>query len=469
MTQVFISYSRKDISFIDRLAADLKTAGIDVWYDVSRIAGGARWRSEIENALRNSQYVIVVLSPDSIVSEWVEREFLFSSNLKRKIIPLMYRACELPLNYVDLNYIDVQGESYAQNFDELLKVLNVGSKTSTLPASNVANPPFKWKTLPIALMGGGAILTAVLLGSLLMKGLIAPAPTPTEMMVVTQGLTPPTLTSIPASATPTSTSIPTPSSDFWITFDSNINGNRDIFLLNPVTGETRGVITDRYHDKVGTWSPDGKFLAFESSRTDPNYYQIYLYNSGQGITISLTESAECSSFAPDWSPDGEKIIFYSYCINSQRDIYIMNRDGSARKQLTTSSGEDQFPAFSPDGNSITFTSTRNGKYQILLMNTDGSNQRVVADGCSSTFSPDGNWLWFSTKCDDSDIKHIQIDGTSLSTIGSVFGHNPSLSPDGKLVAFQYNDDIWIMGVDGSNPKPLTSGSALDGAPSWWEP
>ena len=42
MTQVFISYSRKDISFINRLAADLKNAGLDVWYDVSRIAGGAR-------------------------------------------------------------------------------------------------------------------------------------------------------------------------------------------------------------------------------------------------------------------------------------------------------------------------------------------------------------------------------------------------------------------------------------------
>ncbi len=49
MTQVFISYSRRDISFINRLAADLKNAGIDVWYDVSHIAGGARWRSEIED------------------------------------------------------------------------------------------------------------------------------------------------------------------------------------------------------------------------------------------------------------------------------------------------------------------------------------------------------------------------------------------------------------------------------------
>jgi formylglycine-generating enzyme required for sulfatase activity len=207
MTQVFISYSRKDITFIDRLAADLKNAGIDVWYDVTRIAGGARWRSEIENALRNSQYVIVVLSPDSIVSEWVEREFLFSSNLKRKIIPLMYRSCEVPLNYVDLNYIDVQGDNYSRNLDELLKALDVGSTVSSLPASRAENPSAKWKPQHLALIGGGAILTAVLLGSFLMRGLFPLEPAPTERLTVTETIFTPTVTAIPVSATPAPTEI----------------------------------------------------------------------------------------------------------------------------------------------------------------------------------------------------------------------------------------------------------------------
>lgn len=48
MTQVFISYSRKDISFINRLAADLKNAGLDVWYDVSGIAGSTLAKRERE-------------------------------------------------------------------------------------------------------------------------------------------------------------------------------------------------------------------------------------------------------------------------------------------------------------------------------------------------------------------------------------------------------------------------------------
>jgi hypothetical protein len=108
MAQVFISYSRRDLSFVERLVVDLENAGLEVWYDLSDLGGGARWRVEIEHALRNSQFVVVVLSPDSIQSEWVEREFLFASNLERKIVPLLYRPCELPLNYVDANGIPMR-------------------------------------------------------------------------------------------------------------------------------------------------------------------------------------------------------------------------------------------------------------------------------------------------------------------------------------------------------------------------
>src|SRR5687768_7146823 len=124
MTQIFISYSRKDLQFVEGLASDLKQAGFEVWYDFLRLRGGERWRIEIQNALKASQCVITVLSPDSVDSEWVEREFLFASSLKRGIIPLLLRDCELPLNYMDLNYIDVRGENYRRNFGKILEVLN---------------------------------------------------------------------------------------------------------------------------------------------------------------------------------------------------------------------------------------------------------------------------------------------------------------------------------------------------------
>lgn len=127
MTQVFISYSRKDLAFVKKLAADLQAAGLDVWYDLSGLEGGQRWRIEIEKAIRASQYVLVVLSPDSTISEWVEREYLFANNLKKQIIPLFYKPCDLPLYYLNVHYIDVQDKNYKQNFDEILRALGVQS------------------------------------------------------------------------------------------------------------------------------------------------------------------------------------------------------------------------------------------------------------------------------------------------------------------------------------------------------
>ena len=472
MAQVFVSYSRTDLSFVKQLASDLKSAGLDVWYDVSRLGGGERWMREIETAIRNSEFLIVVLSPDSVISEWVDREFMLASSLKLKIIPLLYRSCQLTLNYLNLNYIDVRRNNYKTNFDEILRAL--GSQQTVVPSQNMTSEPLLRKVMnanPVIYVIALSVLVT-LFGSNLWTNWYSPGPaqkgteiTPTRPVSFTPTVTI-TLTPTSTPVLPTSTILPTPPDNFWVSYNSDVNGNRDIFLMDPNTGEKREVITDPSHDKVGTWSPDGKFLAFESNRGSTIYYQIYLFDNDKGSITRLTEPAECSNWAPTWSPDGKRIVFYSNCENNKRDIYLMNRDGSGRKKLTSSSGENKFPVFSPNGNSIAFTSTRNSGDQIVLMNVDGSDERIITAGCSANFSPDGNWLWFSTTCQDSDIKRIQINGSNLSTIGSMFGHNPSVSPNGQFVVFQANDDIWIMDVDGSNPTRLTSGSAMEGAPSW---
>ncbi len=84
MPQVFISYSRKDLAFIEQLASDLNDAGLNTWYDLSGLEGGSRWSKEIEKAIRTSQYVIVIVSPDSMASKWVEEEFLLAGELEKK-------------------------------------------------------------------------------------------------------------------------------------------------------------------------------------------------------------------------------------------------------------------------------------------------------------------------------------------------------------------------------------------------
>lgn len=483
MAQVFISYSRKDLSFVEQLAADLKEAGFDVWYDLSNIRGGSHWTFEIEKALKNSQFAVFVLSPDSIVSEWVQREFLFANNRNMTIVPLMYRSCELSLSFLDLNYIDVQGSNYRQNFDEILEALSEQQEPSSTGSESRKSPeplPSK-KSLKItpAFYGVALIVVAILIGGgLLVKNYFSPPSqdaastfTPTMTITSTSTFTPiPTFppTAVAPSLTPIPIHTPSLSNDFVIVFESEINQNRNVLEINPVSGATQALLAESYHEKSGVWSPKGQMLAFESNR-DGTRFQIFLYmpngSTGQKIR-QLTDSPSCSNWAPAWSPDGTKIVFYSDCENAQRDIFVMNRDGLGRRNLTNSRDQDRYPVWSPDGKMIAFSSFRDNKSQIVVMNANGTEPRTIADGCQPAFSPD-NWIWFSSQCDkEGDIKRIQIDGSNPETFVDVFGYAPAVSPDGNYVAFQSGGDICIMSVDGSYHKCWEAMGAYEGSVSW---
>ena len=145
MTKVFISYSRKDLDFVEELASDLQDVGFNVWYDLSGLEGGSRWSQEIEKAIRTSDHVIMVISPDSITSKWVEEEFLLAGELKKNIIPLHYRKSGIPFGYRTLHFINIQGKQYKQNFHQITRALGVRS----LPNPNL--PPKKNDLLCLAL------------------------------------------------------------------------------------------------------------------------------------------------------------------------------------------------------------------------------------------------------------------------------------------------------------------------------
>ena len=128
MTQIFISYSRKDLTFVKKLANDLRQVGFEVWYDLSGLEAGKNWGREIQAALHNSQVLIVVISPNSLESRWVEREYLFAEKLNLKIIPLLYETCEMPLWTLDLHYIDMTTSTYDKSLEDVLRVLGVPKK-----------------------------------------------------------------------------------------------------------------------------------------------------------------------------------------------------------------------------------------------------------------------------------------------------------------------------------------------------
>ena len=124
MQRIFISYSRKDMDFVRKLAGDLEKAGYDVWWDITDLRGGDDWVRGIPDAIKSSQFVLVVLTPDATESAWVEKEYMQALSLRKKVIPIMLVPGAIPFALNTINFINFASGEYAENYRKLLEALD---------------------------------------------------------------------------------------------------------------------------------------------------------------------------------------------------------------------------------------------------------------------------------------------------------------------------------------------------------
>ncbi len=136
-------------------------------------------------------------------------------------------------------------------------------------------------------------------------------------------------------------------------------------------------------DSTPTFSPDARSVAFVSDRSGNP--QIYLLDLATKAARRLTNLNWCDS--PAWSPTGEWIAFAGRANRKDKmDIFLVDVTGSQIRQLTHGEGSNEDPTWSPDGRLLAFSTTRDGRPQIEVMDADGSAPRRIADvpGASST-------------------------------------------------------------------------------------
>lgn len=107
MAEVFISYDHDDLEYVDRLAEWLRNAGISSWLDRGSLRTGDKWKEEITKAIEECGAFIVVMSPRSLDSEWVNKELTYAEDLKKPIFPLLLEGKGFPL-LADIHHEDVQ-------------------------------------------------------------------------------------------------------------------------------------------------------------------------------------------------------------------------------------------------------------------------------------------------------------------------------------------------------------------------
>jgi Tol biopolymer transport system component len=180
-------------------------------------------------------------------------------------------------------------------------------------------------------------------------------------------------------------------------------------------------------------------IAFVSNR-DGNW-DIYVMNADGSQKRNLTNHPSFDSY-PSWSPDGTKLVFYSDR-DGDREVYVMNADGSNQTRLTNDAAADHSPAWSPDGSRIAFVSDRSGRTNVWIMDADGSNPVNLMPELKTTrwpvWSPDGSQIAFVWA---SGLFVIGPDGLEFTRIISVRGLSldrlfvgwPDWSPDGSKLA-----------------------------------
>ena len=193
----------------------------------------------------------------------------------------------------------------------------------------------------------------------------------------------------------------------------------DLFLMN-TDGTEQTLLT---HGSSGTWSPDGKTIAFHASasgkgqpiKPDPGAAtsdnDIFVLNVDDLLKNgarpkNITNSPAAIDDDPDWSPDGQKILYTSHAaaddpVNSaSAEIYVIDAAGSGRPtRLTNNTEEERAPAWSPDGKRIVFSCRRGGPdFEICVMNANGTGQVQLTDNnvpdLTASWSPDGKRIVF---------------------------------------------------------------------------
>lgn len=175
-----------------------------------------------------------------------------------------------------------------------------------------------------------------------------------------------------------------------------------------------------------------------------------------------------------------------YFPDGNSDIYLIRADGLGRTQLTTASGNDFSPAWSPDGSQIVFRTTRDGNDEIYIMNADGSDQTNLSRSPTTeergpNWSPDGQQIALASLQGAildifiMPINFVQPQEDSANwtnlTDNSLGGDEyPAWSPDGTRIAFHsYRDgnwEIYVMNADGSGQMRLTHNPGEDTYPVW---
>ncbi len=181
--------------------------------------------------------------------------------------------------------------------------------------------------------------------------------------------------------------------------------------------------------------------------------------------------------AQAWSPGGSKLSFFY--IHEIEDIYLVNADGSDFKVLDQHPARDFMPSWSPEGESLIFTSVRDGNHQIYQLSlVNNTTNRLITSAHEDTdghFSPAGDRVVFSSnRSGNSDLYLFDLNTGKTASLTNTpeYEYTPRWSPDGSKILFKRANeefgasDLYLIDISALNVEQITSGNQGEFHQNW---
>ncbi|RFC67815.1 Tol-Pal system protein TolB [Mesorhizobium denitrificans] len=217
-----------------------------------------------------------------------------------------------------------------------------------------------------------------------------------------------------------------------ITYMSYESGQPQVYLLQIETGQRELVGNFPGMTFAPRFSPDGQKVIMSLLRDDGNS-NIFAMDLRSRNTTRLTNTNAIDT-SPSYSPDGGQVVFTSDR-GGQPQIYKMGADGSGQARISFGGGSYSTPVWSPRGDLIAFTKQVGGEFQIGVMKTDGSGERILSSGFAQegpTWAPNGRVLMFFAEGAGSGgpkLRTIDLTGRNDQSIGTPnYASDPAWSP-----------------------------------------
>jgi Tol biopolymer transport system component len=259
----------------------------------------------------------------------------------------------------------------------------------------------------------------------------------------------------------------------WLGFSSRRSGEFDLYAVR-ADGTCLTRLTGVGGDELFvTWSPAGTF-AYMSSRSGT--MRIYVQDFDSRLEAALPVG-DLGATSPAFSPDGTLVAFEGYAagVTDTSDVYVVPAAGGAPVKLTSGTGYNAGPAWSPDGSQIYFVSNRTGRYDVWKVAAAGGTETQVTTASGilgrPAASPDGTGIAFTRPAPGAAFSEVVIQDLATSAIRIVSSQadgEPAFDRTGARVvvtSFRGGDaDPWLLDVaTGAAVRQLTAEPGMDGS------